>query len=94
MNDKRIWKYQLEATDIQILQIPSGGVILSCQIQKGKPCLWVMVEPELKKTDRFIEIIGTGNPAHETLNVKRIFIDTIQIDGGDLVFHIFERVER
>ena len=92
-NDKTIWKYELDwDTDIQTIEIPKEGEILSCQVQNGKICLWVKINPEEDKVDRFIEIVGTGNPMFETFNVKRVFIDTIQFPTLNLVFHIFERV--
>lgn len=94
MNDKEIWKYSIEITDIQTVMMPKDSDILSCQAQYGDPKIWAIGDPSLEKEDRFIEIIGTGNPAHETANVKRVFIDTFQMHGGDLVFHAFERVER
>ena len=92
MNDKRIWKYKLNPVDIQTVKMPAGSVILSCQVQDDVPCLWAKVEPELKKIERVIEIIGTGTPISESLNIERVFIDTVQLHGGSLVFHVFERV--
>ncbi len=89
---KVIWKYELPVMDLRTLQMPEGAEILSAQMQRNKLCLWAMVESENKKVDRYIEIIGTGNPVEETLNVVRIFIDTIQLYGGDLIFHVFERI--
>ncbi len=89
---KVIWKYELPVQGIRILKMPESAEILSAEVQRNKLCLWVMVESENKKVARFIEIIGTGNPIEETLNVVRIFIDTIQLYGGDLIFHVFERI--
>ena len=92
MKDKRIWKYELDTVGDQIVIMPAGAQILSCQIQDDRPCLWVMTEPGLEEKERLIEMISTGSSVRETLYVGRVFIDTIQLHGGSLVFHVFERV--
>lgn len=84
---ERIYKYKLDIIDNQILRIPKGGVILSCQIQKDDMFLWVKINDSEIEVDRQIKIIGTGNPIDET---RLIFIDTVQMMGGDIVFHVFE----
>ncbi len=90
--NKTIWKYTLDPVDIQTLKMPEGSVILSCQLQKVDMCIWAIVDPLRKKVERYIEVIGTENNVNETVNVKRIFIDTVQMHGGDLVWHVFERI--
>ena len=94
MNEKNktIWKYPLHPTDIQSISMPKGAVILSCQIQYTGMCIWAIVDPSQEKEERCIEIIGTGNPAPDTFNVERVFIDTVQMHAGDLVWHVFERI--
>lgn len=88
--EQRIWKYQLEITDDQVISMPTGAEILTVQMQNGKPCLWALVDPnEETKTYRLIQIYGTGNPIPDG---NRRYISTIQIFNGDLIFHVFERV--
>jgi len=84
-----IWKYELDIVGHQTLMIPAGGIVLSVQIQKGVACIWVLVNPEKEKVERKFAIFGTGHPI-TTVNSGRNFIGTIQIDGGNLVFHVFE----
>ena len=86
---KRIYKYPLELTDTQFVELPLGAEILTAQMQGDQLCLWAMVNtlPEAIKKNRRIEIIGTGNPV-PTGDLK--YISTIQIEGGRLIFHIFE----
>lgn len=84
-----IWKYPLEITDIQIVEMPSNAQILSAQMQGDALCLWVLVNMTDAIERRSIEIIGTGNPMAE---YPRQFISTVQMHGGALVWHVFERL--
>jgi len=83
-----IWKYELAITDIQQLEIPHKGTILSVANQNGKLCLWALVNPNLVSYIRTIEIIGTGNPIDKS-PVERKFIGTAVINP--FVWHVFER---
>lgn len=87
-----IWKFELETKDNQTIQIPKDAEILTAQIQKGKLCLWVLVNPELEKEDRNFEVFGTGHKMPLVQNIIRNYISTYQLQGGNLVFHLFERV--
>lgn len=69
--------------------MPVAAQILSAQVQHGTPCMWAVVDPEHSTEERVIEIIGTGHPMIEA---ERRFIDTFQFGGGNLVFHVFERI--
>jgi hypothetical protein len=88
MTKQTIWKYPLEITDIQTLMMPEGAEILSAQMQGDVLCLWALVNQDAPKQRREIEVLGTGNPAPEA---KRRYISTVQMRGGTLVWHIFER---
>lgn len=85
---KSIWKFQLETTDIQIIEMPADVEILTIQIQNGVPCIWALVSPDAPKRKVAFEIYGTGNPVPE--NAKRKYIGTYQLEKGALVFHCFE----
>lgn len=83
----RIWKYKLEITDIQEIETPAGGEILTAQLQGDELQLWVMVnENSMYKTTRKIAIYGTGNPVPEPYGK---YISTFQLHDGALVFHVF-----
>ena len=87
---RTIYKYPLEVTDLQVFTMPTGGQILSVQVQNGIPCLWVLVKELHKREVRRIRIIGTGNPIGEDEHLT--FIGTFQMEGGSLVFHVFEMI--
>lgn len=85
---KTIWKYELEITDAQTLEIPTGFQILSSQFQNGILCLWAIVDPSEPKEGVTIEVIGTGNPMPDVAG-NRKYIGTAQMCGGRLVWHVF-----
>ncbi|MDO8573013.1 MAG: hypothetical protein Q7S11_04630 [bacterium] len=82
---KSIWKFPLEVTDNQTVELPVGAKALSVQVQNEKPCLWAMVDTKTKIESRVIQIFGTGHPV---LN-EGDYIGTFQMLGGSLVFHAF-----
>ena len=87
---KRIFKYQLEKTDLQIVEMPKGADILCVQLQHGIPCIWALVDENQEKENRYIETFGTGHYIGSVNNRK--YISTIQFYHGNLVFHYFERL--
>ena len=82
-----IRKYPLRIADEQTIDFPEGAEVLAVQVQKGTPCLWVRVDPAAPKTPRKIITHGTGHPVPETTGR---YIGTYQIEGGALVFHVFD----
>ena len=89
---KTIWKFPIEITDVQPVNMPQGAEILSAQMQGGQLCLWALVDSEKLTTERVIEVFGTGNPIHVDMGVGRKFIATAQTAQMPLVWHVFERL--
>lgn len=85
---KKILKYPLQITDDQTVVMPEGAQILTVAIQHGKVTLWALCPETRKVQPRKIEIFGTGNPIP---NGTRTYIGTVLMDGGQLVWHVFER---
>lgn len=85
-----IYKYPIEITDEQVVMMPEGADIISCQMQYDTPKLWALVNPSATPEPRTIHIFGTGHPIAA---VPRAFIGTIQKLDGNLVFHVFEEVK-
>lgn len=89
---KTIWKFELETTDRQKVEMPIGAKILTVQTQNETPCLWALVNPERKeRKERYFEVFGTGHKI--PLDLSREYIGTYQLKGGSLVFHVFEIAE-
>lgn len=87
---KTIYKYELEVEDKQEIRMPKGAKILSVQTQHGNPCIWTLVDNSEYHEIRTFIMHGTDHPCEES---DLIFIGTIQMIDGNLVFHIFEQKE-
>ncbi len=87
---KSIWKFPIEITDEQKVFMPRTAKILSVQVQNGTPCVWALVDTEEQKAERTLIIHGTGHPC---VCDASAFVGTLQIAGGSLVFHLFEKKE-
>jgi len=88
--NKTIWKFELETTDNQTIEMPVNAEILTVQTQNEIPCIWALVDPTETKEKRFIEVFGTGHDIHYDMGVSRNYLGTYQLHGGSLVFHVFE----
>ena len=86
-----IYKYELQITGIQTVQMPAGAKILSVANQHGILCLWALVDPVKPKTDRNIAIFGTDQSidfGENSFNDKHLFIGTVLKDPFS--WHVFE----
>ncbi len=84
----RIFKYQLEVTNLQTIELPQGARILSVRQQGGQIMLWAMVHPTHQTIPHTFRIYGTGHPVDENSGRTQSFLGTVQL--GALVFHVFE----
>ena len=85
-----VWKYPIPAKDCFKLSLPIGAMPLAVQVQRGKPQVWVLLEEsETVYVDRIFRLVGTGHPISEGLHHLQ-YIDTFQLAGGNLIFHVFE----
>lgn len=92
--NKTIYKYNLKVMGRQTIELPIGAEILTIQSQYENPCLWALVDPEnTDSKSRVIEMFGTGHPVGYDMGVSRKYISTFQLNGGQLVFHVFERLD-
>lgn len=82
-----IWKYKLETTDTQYIQMPKNSKLLTVQVQNGEPCLWCLVEDIDYLVAREIRIVGTGHSIEDNFNGT--YIGTYQMFEGMGVFHVF-----
>lgn len=83
-----IWKFDLELTDSQKVEMPKGAKILCVDEQDKLFCLWAIVDPDptVPKEERAFRLYGTGNPEH---SIGGEYIGTINSTTG-FVWHIFE----
>ena len=84
--EKAIWKWFVGPNET-VVSIPIGAEILTVQEQYGEPKLWALVDPSAEKEERKFVVYGTGHPVKENPGK---YINTFQMNGGTLVFHVFE----
>ena len=85
---KVIWKYELDLTGTQELNLPEGAEILTAQMQWDDCCCWVLQEQNATTfKSRKIRVYGTGHPVAEG---SLDYISTVQLRG--MVLHIFEEL--
>jgi hypothetical protein len=78
------WTLTPGSTD---LHMPEGANVLTVQMQGDQPQLWALVDPAQPKTWRTFEIHGAGHSLPENPGE---YVATFQMDGGELVLHVFE----
>lgn len=83
-----IWKAVLKAQDVQDIEVPEDAELLTARDQHNEMCVWFKCDPSKPPTKRRIAIVGTGHPAPEGAR----YVGTGFLHGGQLVFHVFERV--
>lgn len=86
---RSIWKFELEILDEQTILMPEVVEWLDTQVQRNKICVWAVVETGSKKTAKRFFIKGTGHPFPEHNETPMVFLNTVQLDGGDFAFHVF-----
>jgi hypothetical protein len=84
---RTIWKFPLRVDDHVAIEMPMASKVLCVQVQLGTPCLWALVYPDAKMETRDFRVIGTGHPIERD---PGDYIGTFQLNGGALVFHVFE----
>lgn len=85
---KRIYKYNLESTDKQIISLPYNSQLLSVAEQYENIVLYALVDTKEAKTkDVTIIIHGTGHNADDVDAAH--FLGTVKLMNGGLMFHVF-----
>ena len=86
----RVFKYQFEITDKVTIQMSKGAKVISVQMQKEVPTMWAVVDDTQPMEPVKFRIFGTG---HNIENIESLeFVGTIQVFGGNLVFHVFKEM--
>jgi len=88
---KKILKYPIQIADEFELSMPVGALLLSVHTQADEPKIWALVDPDAETAVRRFSLRATGEDV-TGLN-PGWFVSTFQIQGGSLVFHLFDRGE-
>lgn len=81
---KAIWKYPLDVTDKQVIQMPANAKVLSVADQAGVLTIWALVDVDAEKEARKFYVVGTGHPLDFT---GANFLGSVQ--QGPFVWHVF-----
>jgi hypothetical protein len=86
---KTIWKFPLEITDSQDVQMPAGAEVLGIAEQYGELCMWAIVDTDADLEARSFAVVGTGNPIPDDV----VYVSSTRMPVGDViaVWHVFER---
>lgn len=84
---KTIWKFDVPVVGEFSVPMPVGAQVLSVQLQHGEAKMWVLVDTAWPVEPKRFAVHGTGHPVPPN---RGRFIGTFQLDGGSLVFHLFE----
>lgn len=81
-----VWKFELPTVScVQEIRLPGGSEVLRIDVQRGKPVLWALVEPERPLRSYFVEAVMTGQPRQKDWG----YLGTALLEGGDFVLHYF-----
>jgi hypothetical protein len=87
----KIWKFSVPLTDEFTISMPAGSRLLDVQTQNGEPQIWATCNPALPLVSRSFSLRGTG---HDTNGAEgALYVGTFQLQGGALVFHLFDHGE-
>lgn len=86
-----VYKYPVPIGDTVEIVLPEGAQILKVAVQMNESMMWALVNPHNKHVTRKFRFAGTGHHLDPSKNYS--FIDTFMMNGGSLVFHIFEIID-
>lgn len=91
---RRVWKYKLELTNTQTVNMPLPARILRVDFMDGQLYAWAIVDPGEKphgyEEPVALEIYGTGHPFTElALGDFRTYIGSAHERKSGLVVHVF-----
>lgn len=85
---RQIWKYPITQFGEVTLSMPVGARLLTCQLQRGVPTLWALVDATPgPRENRTVQLFGTGHDIPRTAD----YIGTVQV--STFVWHLFEVTE-
>lgn len=89
--NKVIYKYELGLGDSEI-DMPAGAQILTVHQQNNVVTLWALVDPSKEPVKRSFLVVGTGK--FFTCEPHYVFIGTVFVFNGTIVFHVFNTTQK
>ena len=87
---KQVWKYAIPTERCFQLNIPCVADILDVQIQKGGPCLWILVDPHSKRLMRRFAFFETAEEIDDS-DQPLAYVGTYQFGKGEVAMHLFQK---
>lgn len=87
MND-RVFKYALEITQRQMIQMPRGARVLSVAIVNEQPVLFALVDDRKPAEPRIVRTARTGEVFNAT---GCTFVGTLCFEAVGHIFHVFDQ---
>lgn len=89
---RTIHKFTLEIVDTQTVCMHLPVQLLTVQVQRGKPCLWALVDTDAPSVDVVIAMYGTGFDMPDWLpGLGPKYLASFQMHDK-LVCHVFATV--
>lgn len=88
---QKIFKYILKPEDLQIIEVPKNSILISAEEQFEGIVVYAQFHPEDENRleERLIRVVGTGKEIE--YEGMLMFIDTVKMYGGTLMFHVYEQ---
>lgn len=88
---KKIFKYTIPVGDSIVVEMPEGSEIISVKEQDNEIKAWAIVEdsPDVDMESRKFRVFGTGHELPDDTS-ELLFLGTVLLFDGKLVFHVFE----
>ena len=83
---QKIWKAVIRP-DRMIFGAPAGAELLTAREQGDDICVWFRCDPKRPVEMRTVAVCGTGHDAPSGR-----YLGSAHLEGGALVFHVFEPV--
>ena len=87
---RKIFKFPLEVTDYQTIEVKSPAILLSVAEQNNNIVLYAMIDDLEYGIPVDVRIIGTGHPIKDDIDNYK-FLGTVNLIDGGLMFHVFAR---
>lgn len=85
-----IWKTELAAAQVQVIDVPRGAEMLCAREQNEAVCVWYRCDPDEAREKRQIIVCGTGHGAPPEQSGR--YLGSAHLQEGALVFHVFEKI--
>ena len=91
---KTVFRYKIESANslrVSTISAPKGSKFLYAGNQHEEICVWAEVDTDNEMVDYQFEIFGTGEEININMGTDRKYLNSVILNGGYCVFHIYQR---